>query len=628
MSRISIIGGGPRAESLLRRLHHLDPDGIRLRVTGICDPSPDSPSLALAREYGVAHVGLSAQTALPKGEVDIVVDLRDVSRPGMGIEDLLPRNATLLDENGTRLLWAVLETMASEEKVHDIEHTELLDLRERLHAFMDHSPFFIYMKGSDLRYRAVNRSGLKSLDLKEEDVVGKTDAEIFPPAVARRLKEREQEVLRTHEPVLFDGVLPLGRGRRMYFSATLFPVMRNEKSIGLFGLVEDTTDRLTSEKELVQQRVKLDETREYLQGILENSQDIIFLTRTNGTLISFNQGAEAVLGYGREEILNRPIRMLFDDPENGERLLRQALEEGHAMAYEVGMRHKTGHKLITNISMTTINTPDGQPTEVVGICRNITERLRLQEDLIQTERLAAIGKMAAGVAHEINNPLTTIENIAGLVTETINEAESVDPETRILLTEWIEKLHIQTRRCTTITHSLLGFARRPGGAPSQVSVTDLLEEALALLRPEAKRINLNVARNYAPNLPTLLTEPTQVEQIFVNLLKNAMEAIEELNPPQARIELNVSLTENPDSDECMWLAVTIADNGIGIPEENLSQVFDLFYTSKPAGKGTGLGLSIVHNILEKIGGDIRMESEYRKGSRFTLLLPTCPPGKP
>ena len=78
----------------------------------------------------------------------------------------------------------------------------------------------------------------------------------------------------------------------------------------------------------------------------------------------------------------------------------------------------------------------------------------------------------------------------------------------------------------------------------------------------------------------------------------------------------------------MWLAVTIADNGIGIPEENLSQVFDLFYTSKPAGKGTGLGLSIVHNILEKIGGDIRMESEYRKGSRFTLLLPTCPPGKP
>ena len=153
-----------------------------------------------------------------------------------------------------------------------------------------------------------------------------------------------------------------------------------------------------------------------------------------------------------------------------------------------------------------------------------------------------------------------------------------------------------------------------------VSVTSLLDQSLDLLRPEANRLRLRVLRHYARNVPGVHTDSQLLEQIFVNLLKNAMDAIEERSPEQAIIELSVSLLEDP-GDASMSVAATVKDNGIGIPDENLSQVFDLFYTSKPAGKGTGLGLSIVHNILKKLGGEIRVESEYGKGSSFTVVLP-------
>jgi two-component system, NtrC family, sensor kinase len=623
LSRIAILGGGHKAVDLLQTVKRLDPTAQHLRVVGVCDPDPESAAMQLARNLDVPHIARSAENVLKHGDVDIVLDLRDVSHAGAGVLDLIPPRASLLDDRGMGLIWNLIRAVAHEEEAFDIEHAELMDLRERLESFMEFSPIFIYMKDTDHRYRAINRSALTTLDLNEDEVIGRTDGDIFPASVARRIHDREEEVFKTHETVVFDGVLPLKNNSRMYFSATLFPVMRSGQAIGLFGLVENTTELHTSEKELVQQRVKLTETREYLQGILENSQDIIFLTRVDGSLISFNTGAEQVLGYSRHEVMGQPIQTLVDDGHRISDLLQTALAEGHAMAYEVGMKHKSGGTVIANISMTTICTPDGRPSEVVGICRNITERLRLQENLIQSERLAAIGKMAAGVAHEINNPLTIIENIAGLITETIDEsADSMEAGTRQMLLEWIEKLYFQTRRCTTITHSLLGFARKSSGTPTEISIHDIVDEALSLLHPEAKRINLQVTKHFAPHLPPITTYPMLLEQILVNLLKNAIDAISERDPYDAKVEISASLVEHPSQGDDMWLALTIADNGIGIPDEKIGQVFDLFYTSKPAGKGTGLGLSIVHNILHKLGGEIRVESEFEKGSRFTLILPT------
>ena len=621
VSRIALLGGGDAAADLLRTINRLCPTGERLQVIAVCDADSHSPALEFARSCDVPHVGRLAAEVLGHRDVDVVVDLRDVAHPGFGVEDMIPRGVQVLGRQGVDLLLNMLELTRDSERAREQEAAELLDTRARLDQFMEFAPFSIYMKDIGLDYTVMNRTALDLLGLQREDVLGKSDFDLFPAAVARRIRAREQRVLEDLQPATFDGVLPLPHGDRMYFSATIFPVVSGNEPIALFGLLEDITELHDSTRKLVHQREELVETREELKGILENSLDIIFLTRPDGSLISYNNSAEEVFGSDREGVLRRHIQEFAVEQEGIRALVQDAVTDGHAADYDVRLKRHTGGELVANISLTRVNDPLGRPVELVGIGRNITERLQLQEDLIQTERLAAIGKMAAGVAHEINNPLTIIEAIAGIMEDELDEkSDAIDGETLASLREGIAKLYVHTRRCTSITHNLLGFARRSAGSRRLVSVTSLLDESLDLLRPEANRISLRVLRHYARNVPAVRTDPQLLEQIFVNLLKNAMDAIEEKGPHQAVVELSVSLVEDP-GDASMRVAATVKDNGIGIPEENLSQVFDLFYTSKPAGKGTGLGLSIVHNILKKLGGEIRVESEHGDGSSFTVLLP-------
>ncbi len=621
VSRVALLGGGDQAAELLGTIRTLCPTGERLRVIAVCDADPRSPALSLAREAGVPHVGRLAAEVLGHDDVDVVVDLRDVAEPGLGVADMLPRGVQVLGSQGVDLLLNMLELTRDSERAHADDRAELDDTRARLDQFMEFAPISIYMKDTDLAYRVMNRTALDLLGLERDEVLGKSDFDIFPAAVARRIRARERQVLEDLQPATFNGVLPLPNGERMYFSATFFPVVRQKKPIGLFGLIEDITELHDSERLLLDQRVELVETREELKGILENSLDIIFITRPDGRLQSWNNSAEEVFGADRDEAVGTRVHEYAVEGDTLTGLVAQAVSEGHAASYDLKLYRRGGGEIVTNVSLTRVNDPMGRPTELVGIARNITERLQLQEDLIQTERLAAIGKMAAGVAHEINNPLTIIEAIAGVLEDLLSEKKgALDEETWQELSEGIAKLYVQTSRCTSITHNLLGFARRSASTRRLVSVADVLDQSLDLLRPEANRLSLRVERRYARAVPEIVTDPQLLEQIFVNLLKNAMDAIEERRPGRAIIELFVSLLEDP-GDESMRVAATITDNGVGIPEENLSQVFDLFYTSKPAGKGTGLGLSIVHNILKKIGGEIRLESTHGEGSSFTVLLP-------
>ena len=621
VSRIALLGGGDRAAALLRTIRELCPTGERLRVIAVCDADSRSPALALAREHKVPHVGRYAGSVLGHDDVDLIVDLRDVSRPGVGVADLLPPGVQVLGHAGVDLLLNMLELTRDSDRARADGLLELRETRARLDQFMELAPFSIYMKDTDLRYRVMNRTALELLGLSGEDVRGKTDFDLFPAAVARRIHAREQQVLADGKRASFDGVLPLGDDRRMYFSATIFPVLREGRPIAVFGLIEDVTDLLVSERRLEREQEELKETRAELRGILEFSQDIIFTARPDGRLLTYNKSAAQVFGPDRDAAADRPVFAVAENAREFHDRFETAVRDGTAMAYEMRLRRHGGGVLTANVSLTRVIDPQGRASEVVVIARDITERLQLQEDLIQTERLAAIGKMAAGVAHEINNPLTIIETVAGVMEDLLDDGGGGCPgETAAELREAIAKIYHHTKRCTSITHNLLGFARRTTGVSSDVSVTEVLDRSLELLRPDANRISLRVVRHYAAGVPRVRTDPQLLEQIFVNLLKNAMDAIEEKRPRQAVIDLSVSLLEDP-GDDSMRVAATVRDNGVGIPEAALSQVFDLFYTSKPAGKGTGLGLSIVYNILRKLGGEVRVESEAGKGSSFTVLLP-------
>ncbi len=259
---------------------------------------------------------------------------------------------------------------------------------------------------------------------------------------------------------------------------------------------------------------------------------------------------------------------------------------------------------------------------MVCLGRDLTTRLRLKKDLIRSERLAAVGQMASGVAHEINNPLAVIDTIAGLVEETLaDEGDALKPDTRQVLGKAMNRLHHQVQRVTNITHSLLGFVRTAKGGMTECDIEELLEECLAVLGTEVRRSRVEIVRLYTPNMPRFTSDPLLLQQVFVNLIHNAIDAMEEVPARTGVIEITTS--GEPDR-----LSVTIQDNGVGIRSQDQEKIFNLFHTTKPAGKGTGLGLSIVHDILYRLGGKVRVASEPGKWTRFVVELPLNPPETP
>jgi len=235
-------------------------------------------------------------------------------------------------------------------------------------------------------------------------------------------------------------------------------------------------------------------------------------------------------------------------------------------------------------------------------------RAALYHQVEYSNKLASIGRLAAGVAHEINNPLAIINENAGLLLDLV----AVGPETphQLKLVAAVDSILRSVERCKKVTHRLLGFARHMDVQTETIDLEGLLREVLGFLEKEAEYRDVAVSFEVEDGLPTIVSDRGQLQQVFLNILNNAFAAVSE----GGRIEI-VLAHEGADR-----VAVTIADNGVGIPKEHLQRIFEPFFTTKP-GVGTGLGLSITYGIVKKLGGEVRVESEVGAGTRFTVVLP-------
>jgi two-component system NtrC family sensor kinase len=231
---------------------------------------------------------------------------------------------------------------------------------------------------------------------------------------------------------------------------------------------------------------------------------------------------------------------------------------------------------------------------------------------IQSSKMAALGKMAAGIAHEINNPLAVIGEKAGWIKDLLKMEDVANSQNFQELADAVAKIEYHIVRAKTVTHRLLGFARRMEPVTERVNLNSILDESIEFLKNEARYRNIEIRANYAPDLPLTTSDSAQLQQIFLNLLNNAIDAIGK----DGEIVINTKyLSKNNE------LGVEITDNGPGIPKEILNKIFDPFFTTKEVGKGTGLGLSISYSIMEKLGGRMMVASEEGKGTTFSIYLP-------
>lgn len=232
--------------------------------------------------------------------------------------------------------------------------------------------------------------------------------------------------------------------------------------------------------------------------------------------------------------------------------------------------------------------------------------------LLQSSKMFALSKMAAGIAHEINNPLAVIGEKAGWVKDLILEEDISKSENFKEFSEAIDKIEIHVERARKVTHRLLGFARRMEPVREKVDINRMLDETIGFLENEAKFLNIEIMKDFSNEMPVITSDLSQLQQVILNLMNNSIDAIAREG------KITISTSFNPKNSEAM---ISIKDTGPGIAKAIIDRIFDPFFTTKEVGKGTGLGLSISYSIIEKLGGKITVNSEEGVGTEFCVLLP-------
>jgi PAS domain S-box-containing protein len=268
-----------------------------------------------------------------------------------------------------------------------------------------------------------------------------------------------------------------------------------------------------------------------------------------------------------------------------------------------------------DVTATPIEDSKGEQNRALLFLRDVTEK-RLQElQLMQAEKLSSIGVLAAGVAHEINNPLSSVAGYAEALLRRFSEEQTLSGDSRLDdFPKYLQVIVRESYRCKGIIDSLLSFSRKSDGSVSSININEVLNEVLELVRYKSRYEKVEIKTSLQNDLPDIIGDPSGLRQVCMNLLMNAHQAI------QGAGVVEISTRTNKQS----MVLFEIRDTGCGIPKDAIEQIWDPFYTTKGVGKGLGLGLAVTYNIIKRLGGDICVESQVGKGSKFTVRMPPCP----
>ena len=356
-----------------------------------------------------------------------------------------------------------------------------------------------------------------------------------------------------------------------------------------------------------QLRVKADELdrmREFSENILESLNDGLAVLNREDRIVRWNRRLEELYGVRHEQAVGRRIDEIFDAAFfESLRSARTESPEGAAV-YRVPLvtRHDAARRLLVNLATTPLRDSDGAIGGTILVIEDISSRAQLEEQLQISEKMASLGLLAAGVAHEVNTPLTGISSYTQML---LQGAEPDDPTTRVL-----QKIEKQTFRAAKIVNGLLNLARPAQVDSGPVDINAVVNDVLSLLEHQLRTGSIQVRKELAASSPIVQGIEYKLQQVFLNLFLNARDAM-----PKGGW---LTIATRGGTDHA---TIEVADTGAGISADHLSRIYDPFFTTKDIGKGTGLGLSITYGIVQEHGGTITCESSVGQGTRFTLALP-------
>lgn len=533
----------------------------------------------------------------------------------------------VLGTSFNRMISQIQHYTSNLEKIVEARTQELKESREK---YRDLSRFLNSILDSATEYAIIaldfrgdiiefNKGAEKLFGWKKGDVVNKENISITitPEDRAKGVPALMSKRTRTEGLCELD-MNRLRRGDKSFPAHTSVTAMTDPtgRTTGFLEIIRDLTQRKTLEKELR-------ETKEFLENIMESSVDGIVTTNLKGKITYMNRAMEEMIQYAREDALGKHISLVYVRGIQEARDVMGLLRAGErAENYEMEVRRKDGETLVILNSLFLVRDEESQVIGTAGIFKDITEQKLLeaklkttQARLVEASKMRALGELVAGVAHELNNPLMASQTILHVIFKNL-KAECPERER-------LELIRKCNNRIEMIVDHLREFSRQTKPEFHAVDITQPIENAMMITGQQLLNHSIAIERHLAKDLPKVIGDSSQLEQVFLNLISNARDAMEEVEGSKA-LTISSYLTED---DTGHWVVVSIKDTGVGIPKENLDKILEPFFTTKPVGKGTGLGLSLCFGIIETHGGRIEIHSKPGQGTEMEVFLPVKESGK-
>jgi PAS domain S-box-containing protein len=364
-------------------------------------------------------------------------------------------------------------------------------------------------------------------------------------------------------------------------------------------------------------KVKMSQQQEYLSAILQNSVDAIVFIDNGNQVQVWNRGAEMIFGYTAEEMIGSRFRRLIPPDVDAERELGRIMEEvyekGHIRNFQTQRLTKSGKRITVNISRTLIHDKEGAPIGSTAVIKDVTDKVEMDKHIYNTEKLASIGTLAAGVAHEINNPLAIILGFTDLLKQRFREGASELND--------LKMIEDNANMAKKTIENLLGFARVSEGFEDTADVGSALEKVINITKNTLLTKKIELVTDIDPSLPCIAGDAREFQQVVFNLINNATSAMRDEG---GTLRVSAACKDG-------WVRVRVQDSGVGIPDRIKAQIFDPFFTTKNVGEGTGLGLSLCYGIVQKYGGKMEFtsiskedEPDKPSGTTFTVSMPATP----
>jgi PAS domain S-box-containing protein len=456
-----------------------------------------------------------------------------------------------------------------------------------------------FLVSGDGNILALNKVACEALNVPAGSIFGYNFFELIEPSYISKTKTAFSNTLKKDK--IEENLSKLNlKGKIFDITLSFIPYLFAETKL-YFILARDITNEKSRETDLMR-----------FYSVAENTVNPLQIADPKGRMVYVNQAFVNSSGFSKEELIGKNPNVFSSGKHSKKFWMKMwnTINSGKVWVGEVENKKKNGDPSYTQLLISPILDQEGKINGFFGIHRDLAEKKMLEKQLIHTQKMESIGTLAAGVAHEVGNPLASISALVQVVQRSTSDE---------FAKEKLELIKKQVTRISKIIRDLVDFSRPSNYELQLTDINQSIVEAIEIIKvgARAKDIIFNVELN--KKIPLLPLISDQIQQIFVNILLNAVDAIAEYN--DSKIQHTISVKSNINEENVI---IKFIDSGGGIPEESLNKVFEPFFTTKKEGKGTGLGLWVSYGIVKSFQGDIKVESELKKGTTFTIILPIQP----